>query len=147
MDAFLRAMTLVSDPVVLLTILGSSLFGMMVGCIPGLTATMATVLLVPFAIVMPGLMAQQVTFSLPQPLQTWVALASCLPPTGRIFVVQPGQRWVVTVFFASGTVALNDLSTTTVWTFWHFGQDMLTMSPGFPRAQLTLPRRARSLGA
>ena len=49
MDAFLRALTLVSDPVVLMTILGSSLFGMMVGCIPGLTATMATVLLVPFA--------------------------------------------------------------------------------------------------
>ena len=49
MDSFLRALTLVSDPVVLLTILGSSIFGMMVGCIPGLTATMATVLLVPFA--------------------------------------------------------------------------------------------------
>ena len=49
MDSFLRALTLVSDPVVLLTRLGSSIFGMMVGCIPGFTATMATVLLVPFA--------------------------------------------------------------------------------------------------
>ena len=49
MDAFLRALTLVSDPTVLLTVLGASVFGMMVGCIPGLTATMATALLVPFA--------------------------------------------------------------------------------------------------
>jgi TctA family transporter len=49
MDALLRAAMLVADPQVLLTILASSLFGLMVGCIPGLTATMATALLVPFA--------------------------------------------------------------------------------------------------
>ena len=49
MDALLRAAVLVADPQVLLTILASSLFGLMVGCIPGLTATMATALLVPFA--------------------------------------------------------------------------------------------------
>lgn len=50
MDAFFRALTLVSDPTVLLTVLAASVFGMLVGCIPGLTATMATALLVPFAI-------------------------------------------------------------------------------------------------
>lgn len=49
MDAFLRALALVADPTVLLTVLGASIFGLMVGCIPGLTATMATALLVPFA--------------------------------------------------------------------------------------------------
>ena len=49
MDNLLRAFTLVAQPEVLLTILASSVFGMVVGCIPGLTATMATALLVPFA--------------------------------------------------------------------------------------------------
>jgi putative tricarboxylic transport membrane protein len=49
MDSLLRAFTMVGQPEVLLTILISSVFGLVVGFIPGLTATMATALLVPFA--------------------------------------------------------------------------------------------------
>lgn len=49
MDSLLRAFTMVGQPEVLLTILVSSVFGLVVGFIPGLTATMATALLVPFA--------------------------------------------------------------------------------------------------
>jgi TctA family transporter len=49
MDALLVAIGMVATPQVLLTILLASLFGLVVGCIPGLTATMATALLVPFA--------------------------------------------------------------------------------------------------
>ena len=49
MDALLRAFTMVGQPEVLLTIVVSSIFGLVVGFIPGLTATMATALLVPFA--------------------------------------------------------------------------------------------------
>ena len=47
MDAWLLAVKLVLDPTVLLTIVFSSLFGLFVGAVPGLTATMATALLVP----------------------------------------------------------------------------------------------------
>jgi len=43
----MQAIGLVFDPYVLLVILCSALFGLFVGCIPGLTATMATALLVP----------------------------------------------------------------------------------------------------
>ena len=48
-----QAFALVFDPYVLLVILASSLFGLFVGCIPGLTATMATALLVPITFFMP----------------------------------------------------------------------------------------------
>src|SRR4051812_32549249 len=48
-----QAMGLVFDPYVLLVILCSALFGLFVGAIPGLTATMATALLVPIAFFMP----------------------------------------------------------------------------------------------
>ena len=48
-----QAMGLVFDPFVLLVILCSALFGLFVGCIPGLTATMATALLVPITFFMP----------------------------------------------------------------------------------------------
>ena len=41
------------DPYVLMVILFSALFGLFVGCIPGLTATMATALLVPITFFMP----------------------------------------------------------------------------------------------
>jgi TctA family transporter len=47
MDAFVQAFELVFDPFVLLVIGLSALFGMFVGAMPGLTATMATALLVP----------------------------------------------------------------------------------------------------
>ncbi len=48
-----QAFWLVCDPYVLLVILCSALFGLFVGCIPGLTATMATALLVPITFFMP----------------------------------------------------------------------------------------------
>ena len=47
MDAFLAASRLVLDPYVLWVITASAAFGMFVGAMPGLTATMATALLVP----------------------------------------------------------------------------------------------------
>jgi TctA family transporter len=47
------ALSLVFDPYVLAVILGSALFGLFVGAIPGLTATMATALLVPVTFFMP----------------------------------------------------------------------------------------------
>jgi putative tricarboxylic transport membrane protein len=53
MDALLTAFGLVFEPYVLLVILLSALFGLFVGAIPGLTATMATALLVPVTFFMP----------------------------------------------------------------------------------------------
>ncbi len=53
MAVFWQALGLVMDPYVLLVIFLSALFGLFVGCIPGLTATMATALLVPLTFFMP----------------------------------------------------------------------------------------------
>ena len=53
MDAIALAFGLVFDWYVLLVILLSALFGLFVGAIPGLTATMATALLVPVTFFMP----------------------------------------------------------------------------------------------
>jgi TctA family transporter len=53
MDAFLAAAGLVFDPYVIWVILASAAFGMFVGAMPGLTATMATALLVPVTFFMP----------------------------------------------------------------------------------------------
>ena len=47
MDAFLGGLSLVLDPYVLMVMVGSATFGLVVGSIPGLTATMATALLIP----------------------------------------------------------------------------------------------------
>ena len=47
MSVFVDALALVFQPYVLLVIFASAAFGMFVGAIPGLTATMATALLVP----------------------------------------------------------------------------------------------------
>lgn len=52
-DVMMQAIGLVFDPYVLLVIFCSALFGLFVGCIPGLTATMATALLVPITFFMP----------------------------------------------------------------------------------------------
>ncbi len=52
MSVFAEALGLVFQPFVLLVILGSAAFGMFVGAIPGLTATMATALLVPITFFM-----------------------------------------------------------------------------------------------
>ena len=49
---WMQALGLVLDPYVLLVILCSAVFGLFVGCIPGLTATMATALLVPITFFM-----------------------------------------------------------------------------------------------
>ncbi len=53
MDVYLQALRLVLDPYVLTVILLSAIYGLFVGCIPGLTATMATALLVPVTFFMP----------------------------------------------------------------------------------------------
>jgi putative tricarboxylic transport membrane protein len=53
MDAFVSALGLVFDPFVLWVIVASAAFGMFVGAMPGLTATMATALLIPVTFFMP----------------------------------------------------------------------------------------------
>ncbi len=53
MDAVMQAFALVFDPFVLGVIALSAIFGMFVGAMPGLTATMATALLVPVTFFMP----------------------------------------------------------------------------------------------
>ncbi len=53
MDTFLKALPLVFDSYVLIVVLLSALFGLFMGAIPGLSATMATALLVPVTFFMP----------------------------------------------------------------------------------------------
>ncbi len=53
MQSTMQAFNLVFDPYVLVVMLGSAIFGLVVGAIPGLTATMATALLVPITFFMP----------------------------------------------------------------------------------------------
>ena len=53
MEVFLKALALVADPQVLVVMVLSAVFGLFVGAIPGLTATMATALLVPVTFFMP----------------------------------------------------------------------------------------------
>lgn len=53
MDIFLQAIPLVFDPYVLTVIFLSGLFGLFMGAIPGLSATMATALLVPVTFFIP----------------------------------------------------------------------------------------------
>ncbi len=57
MDAFVIALSMVADPTVVLTIVFSALFGLFVGAVPGLTATMATALLVPITFFLPPIAA------------------------------------------------------------------------------------------
>ncbi|MEY4939464.1 MAG: hypothetical protein RIQ93_1199 [Verrucomicrobiota bacterium] len=57
METLLQACRLVFDPTVLGVILVSGLFGLFVGAVPGLTATMATALLVPVTFVLPPVAA------------------------------------------------------------------------------------------
>src|ERR671911_2024885 len=47
MDQVIEALRLVAAPDVLIAIVASSIYGLVVGCLPGLSATMATALLVP----------------------------------------------------------------------------------------------------
>jgi TctA family transporter len=53
MESLELALRLLADPYVITVILASALFGLFVGAIPGLTATMATALLVPVTFFMP----------------------------------------------------------------------------------------------
>lgn len=53
LDVYLQAARLVLDPYVLMVIALSAVYGLVVGCIPGLSATMATALLVPVTFFMP----------------------------------------------------------------------------------------------
>ncbi|HEY5632792.1 MAG TPA: tripartite tricarboxylate transporter permease [Burkholderiaceae bacterium] len=53
MDAVLLAMQMVASPTVILVMVFSALFGLFVGSVPGLTATMATALLVPITFFLP----------------------------------------------------------------------------------------------
>ena len=57
MDVVLQAFRLVFDPYVLTVIFFSALYGLFVGAVPGLTATMATALLVPVTFFMPPIPA------------------------------------------------------------------------------------------
>jgi putative tricarboxylic transport membrane protein len=57
MDAWLLALDLVLNPTVIMTIIGSAMFGLFVGAVPGLTATMATALLVPITFFLPPVAA------------------------------------------------------------------------------------------
>lgn len=53
LDAYATALGMVLDPYVLFVITASAIYGLVVGCIPGLSATMATALLVPLTFFMP----------------------------------------------------------------------------------------------
>ncbi len=57
MDALATAFQMVFEPKTLLVMLASSVFGLFVGAVPGLTATMATALLVPVTFFMPPITA------------------------------------------------------------------------------------------
>ncbi|MGE8940695.1 tripartite tricarboxylate transporter permease [Leptospira interrogans] len=56
-DAYLTALGMVFDPSVLIVILFSAVYGLVVGAIPGLSATMAVALLVPLTFFMPAVPA------------------------------------------------------------------------------------------
>jgi TctA family transporter len=56
-SAWLQAFAMVFDPYNIVVMLGASLFGLFVGAVPGLTATMATALLVPVTFFMPPIPA------------------------------------------------------------------------------------------
>jgi len=57
MDALITAVQMVASPQVVLVMLLSSAFGLFVGAVPGLTATMATALLVPITFFLPPIAA------------------------------------------------------------------------------------------
>ena len=52
MDAFFSALATITDPFLLLVVVGGTIAGVLVGALPGLTSTMATALLVPFTVFM-----------------------------------------------------------------------------------------------
>ena len=63
MDAVLLALQMVATPTVLVVMLLSGIFGMFVGAVPGLTATMATALLVPITFFLPPVPAVAVAIA------------------------------------------------------------------------------------
>src|SRR5205085_7924656 len=56
-DPIIIAFQMVFEPKTVMVMIASSLFGLFVGAVPGLTATMATALLVPVTFFMPPIMA------------------------------------------------------------------------------------------
>jgi len=56
-EAWLQAFSMVFDPYTVVVMFGAALFGLFVGAVPGLTATMATALLVPVTFFMPPIPA------------------------------------------------------------------------------------------
>jgi len=101
MDAVLQAFSMVMDPTVLIAIALSGLFGMFVGAVPGLTATMATALLVPITFFLPPVAAVATMVT-----ATYRALC-CASPVHRLLppIVmnptptpardKPKQRWAL----------------------------------------------------
>ena len=57
LSVWMAAAQMLLNAQVLMVILGAALYGLAVGCIPGLTATMATALLVPITFFMPPIPA------------------------------------------------------------------------------------------
>ena len=57
LTAVTQAFTMVFEPYTIMVMIGASLFGLFVGAVPGLTATMATALLVPVTFFMPPIPA------------------------------------------------------------------------------------------
>src|SRR4051794_30099786 len=57
MDPIITAFQMVFEPKTVMVMIASSVFGLFVGAVPGLTATMATALLVPVTFFMPPIMA------------------------------------------------------------------------------------------
>src|SRR5918912_1255297 len=56
-SAWMQAFAMVFDPYTIVVMLGASVFGLFVGAVPGLTATMATALLVPVTFFLPPIPA------------------------------------------------------------------------------------------
>src|SRR3982750_1433089 len=75
-----QAFTLVFDPYVLWVIVASALFGLFVGAVPGLTATMATALLVPVTFFMPPVPAIASIVTATAMAIFAGDIPSCLPP-------------------------------------------------------------------
>ena len=81
MDAFLEGARLVFDPYVLMVMVAAASYGISIGAIPGLTATMAVALLIPITFFMdpiPALGAIITTCSAPGSLDTSLSHAAGL---------------------------------------------------------------------
>ncbi|HXE20048.1 MAG TPA: tripartite tricarboxylate transporter permease, partial [Castellaniella sp.] len=57
LDHIIAAFGMITDPYVLVVVLLSSIYGLFIGAVPGLSATMAVALLVPVTFFMPAVPA------------------------------------------------------------------------------------------